>query len=295
MVTEIKHTNDAIIFGNDEILFDEPSHTYTTPKGDLFTSVTTVIGKYEIPFKRDYWANYKAKERGVPVEVILAEWEETNRIACERGNVIHNFLEDGIRAESNKLKGKNTYSSFSLNKKSSIGSKRSLLSNEIFSAICTKYPKIGNYLIKLVERGYILYAENRICLMDFLLAGTIDLLAIKADFSEFIIVDWKTNKKPLYFKSGYVSKRNGQWVDKPEYFKAPLNFIPHCKGMLYSLQLSTYAHMVESYGIKCKGLALFHVLPDPITKEEVVKAYNIMYMKQAVTDMIKHHHENYSK
>lgn len=289
----IEHTEDEIIFGDNIILFDEPSHTYTTPEGHKFTSVTTVIGKYETPFNRDYWLKVKAKERGITVEMLAEEWDKTNQEACERGNLIHNLLEDNIREGYKKLKNP-TQGTFSLDKNNAISSVNQLHRKPNFKIIYNLYPEIFNYLISLLERGYILYAENRICLIDFLIAGTIDLLAVKADYSDFIIVDWKTNKKPLYFKSGYISKRTGKWVDKVQFFKEPLNFIPECKGMLYSLQLSTYAYMVEQYGLNCKGLALFHMLPDPITNKETVKSYRIPYHRKAVHNMLVHHKNTYA-
>lgn len=291
----ITYTEDRVVFGDHKVIFDPIPHKYYLDDGSKtkLTSVTTVIGKYEIPFQKEYWAKRKAQERGISVEAVLEEWDHINKTSLVRGNRIHDFLESNVRKEISSTQA-NIINAFSLDLASGISKTSQLESSIYFQSIEWEYPIIAKYLRKLIENGYILFAENRIVVPRYKIAGTIDLLAVKNDFNNFIIVDWKTNKKPLHFKAGYVNKKTGDWVDKQEFFKAPLNFIPFCKGNIYTLQLSTYAYMVEQYGLFCEGLALFHIKQNEVTKQEEVFPYRLSYMRNSVKDMLEHHLEYYA-
>lgn len=99
-----------------------------------------------------------------------------------------------------------------------------------------------------------------------MLSGTIDILCIKD--TDFVILDWKTNRDGLQFESGYYKKDKttkpaqltNEWVSKSEYMLPPLNYLPNCNGYHYTMQLSMYARMVELIlGIPCVGLGLCHI------------------------------------
>ena len=116
--------NDLKINGN--VAFQEDGHKYFNLKDSSiqYTSVTTLIGKYENEFDKEFVSKYKALERLLPSDIwkkekgglwknhkipegfldvydidikelnkvqqdILDEWAEINRISCERGTKIH--------------------------------------------------------------------------------------------------------------------------------------------------------------------------------------------------------------
>ena len=124
---------------NKDVWFREADHVYGNIKDESikYTSVTTLIGKYENEFDSQFVSKYKAleklllpedwkKEKGaiwknhkIPndfLEVyniseselnkvqqeILDDWERINKESCERGTKIHAQLENGFyKAGSN--------------------------------------------------------------------------------------------------------------------------------------------------------------------------------------------------
>lgn len=268
-----------------KISFNESLHRYTDEEDLVYTSVTTVIGKYHEQFNEDYWAKEKAFDKspnnpykGMSIDAIKKQWKEKRDFACDRGNKTHKLLEDSI----NEANGN---ASFEFEPtKTRIGTGKGLIKitkTELYilaeTPLAKKYPKIYAHLRKYIEEGWTLFAEKRIYWFDFLIAGTIDCLLVKGKF--FMIVDWKTNNKKLEFRAGYYKKVNGlvtsQWVDKNEFFYPPLNTIPFCKGNIYTIQLSLYALLMELWGFKCVALTLFHILED-----EPQPPINILYRKQ---------------
>ena len=44
------------------VILNHDTHVYTnTETGEVYTSVTTFIGKYKKPFDKDKWINYRSK------------------------------------------------------------------------------------------------------------------------------------------------------------------------------------------------------------------------------------------
>lgn len=114
--------------------------------------------------------------------------------------------------------------------------------------------------------GYVIYSEIGSFLIDYLISGTIDILCYRP--TDFVILDWKTNRNGLIFESGYFKKDKttnpaqltDEWVRKDDRMLPPLNHLPDCNGSHYTMQLSMYAKMVELIlGIPCKGLGLCHI------------------------------------
>lgn len=265
------------------ISFNEALHQYTDEESFVYTSVTTKIKSVEQAFDKEYWSLYKANERGVTQEEILKEWEEINKISCDKGTIIHKKLEDSINNVYHKefplYRGNESGRLW----KKEIKDLDSLANSDLrFISI-----DIYNYLVILINNGWTLYTEYRVYLQEHLIAGTIDLLAIKGD--DFIIVDWKTNKDELHFKSGYYKKKwqggvkvkTTEWVDKKEYFLKPLGHLEYCKGNIYSLQLSMYAYIMKEWEYKLKGLVLYHI------RDIGVKPYKINYLENEARVLIK--------
>jgi ATP-dependent exoDNAse (exonuclease V) beta subunit len=131
-----------------------------------------------------------------------------------------------------------------------VANQKSLSGINYYHSLRTTYP------------GALFYPEVRIYSEKYGLAGTIDLLIITMDGA--VIVDWKTNKK--LEGGGRATKFNGVAEDKLS---------------LYSLQLSTYAHILEEeYGYPCKKLILAHL------NEETTTVIPVTYFKSVVMEMI---------
>ena len=73
------------------IVFDPKHHTYTLD-GKRLASVTGLVSKLKNPFDSAYWAQRKAAERGVAVQVILDEWDAKGKASIERGHKVHAYI-----------------------------------------------------------------------------------------------------------------------------------------------------------------------------------------------------------
>ncbi len=271
------------------ISFDSEAHVYTDDGLLVYTSVTTKIKQVERPFDREYWLQVKAKERGISKEQLGQEWDEINKLSCIRGNNIHKKLEDSV----NSIYKPSELPIYKTGLGSDIGilaNKRGIANLEELANSELRYISIDiyNYLVQLIIRGWTLYPELRVYLSEYKIAGTIDLPAIRGN--EVIIIDWKTNKDELSFKSGYYKKewrggmkvKTDMWINKKEYFLSPISHLEYCKGNVYALQLSMYARIMWEWGFKIKGLVLYH-----IRDNFPVKYYNIQYMEYEADKVIK--------
>lgn len=299
------------------LFFDEGPHRYTDTLGNEYLSVTTLIHQYANTFDADYWAHKKAREQGKSEKAIRAEWDRIRDEACERGTKQHNGLEDAIK-EVSKFKNCIRY----LNDAGSgrvitIADVPALIPNplnidEFKEATNNKYPEIYRVFDFYTERGYVIYSEIGAFLMDYLISGTIDIFCYRP--TDFVILDWKTNRDGLKFEAGYYKKDKStipnqltnEWVKKRQTMLPPLNHLDDCNGMHYSMQLSLYAIMAEIIlDIPCTGLGLchiaspwvlnkygqpyrdsegYHVDPDG---EETVNWFKIQYLKDEAKALLR--------
>ena len=299
------------------LFFDEGPHKYTDTLGNEYRSVTTLIGDYYNHFDADYWAHKKAREQGKSEKQIRAEWDRIKDEACERGTKTHNGIEDAIK-EVSKFKNCIRY----LN---DTGSGRVITIADVPALIPTplnieefkdatqnKYPEIYRVFDFYTERGYIIYSEIGAFLIDYLISGTIDIFCYRP--TDFVILDWKTNRDGLKFEAGYYKKDKStipnqltnEWIKKKQNMLPPLNHLDDCNGMHYTMQLSLYAIMAEIIlDIPCVGLGLCHIgSPWVLNKygqplrdnegyhvdpngEETVKWFKIQYLKNEAKALLK--------
>ncbi len=310
---------------NFEIYFDEKLHKYTDSFKNAYTSVTTVIGQYEDKFSEKEWDIAVACERigrnpshpkynkykGKRAKQIIAGWRHQSKVACETGNKTHNFLEDSIKL-STKYKAHNKQGRLFTIKElidpSNIN--LGLISLKVLEhkKVDKKYPEIFKIIKIFSEKGWRVYSEICTYNYDLLVSGLIDILLIKDN--KFIILDWKTNKAPLQFESGYYNKDMegniilSDYITTNTYFKYPLNKIQDSTGNKYTLQLSSYAYLTEQFGLELEGIILCHIRHDKYTKDhkevinnptlldkQVVDFYNLPYLKEDVSNMYKHFSE----
>ncbi len=235
---------------NGNVAFNDEKHCYwNVDDNEKYISVTTLIERFAQPFDKDFWSAYKALEKLIPKESwpiekksllntkridksildlydisendfnkaqqdILDSWAEENRKSCERGTKIHSELENSFYKNPTNI---------SL-QKFGIGGKFE----------CKKdYPELD--LEYGVYPEYLIYRESDDGILR--VAGQVDLIVKSGN--EITIIDHKTNKK-IDQKSGFdTSTRSNAKM------KYPLNNLMDCNFYHYTMQLSTYAWMLQ--------------------------------------------------
>jgi hypothetical protein len=282
---------EVITKQNGNIAFVEETHKYfdvTNPEAK-FTSVTTMIHEYTQPFDKEFWSSYKALEKLLPKDVwnvekksllnskkfdkvlldlhsisendfnreqqnILDEWDNENRKSCERGTKIHADLENSFYQKKKDI----DISKFEIGGKFECRKDYSDL--DIENGV---YPE---YLISRVSDD----GKLRI-------AGQIDLLVKKGN--KIIIADWKTNKK-IETKSFFNNKTKTSVK-----MKFPLNNLDDVNYWHYTLQLSTYAWMIQKLNpeFEIEDLVLVH-----FDHSDNMTVYHLPYLKTEVIKMLNH-------
>ena len=211
------------------LIFHEEGHKYNDTFGNEFISTTTLLHKYAPEFDKDYWLKKKAKELGISEKRLAEQWKNITDEACERGTRTHNSLEDGIK-ENSMFKQAVKYMIKENGEMITVAdipnidmNIKALDINEFKDMTENKYPEIYRVFQWYIDRGYKIYSEIGMFLIDSLISGTIDVLLIRDE--DFVIGDWKTNRGGLKFEAGYYKKDKSQkpaqltntWVTKKEF------------------------------------------------------------------------------
>lgn len=296
------------------IYFNEEFHKYTDDINNVYTSTTTLIGKYENKFnvkevaRRCALAGQRGnlKYKGKTAKQLEEEWKITTELACAKGTKKHNLLETIVKQSTGyNLVGDDMFINDRLYTIDDllVSHKFGKLKLDYFikTGIRDKYPKIFNVIKILSEKGYNIYAEVGVYDETNLISGLIDLFFFNPDTLDFIIGDYKTNKSPIKFEAGYFEKDiNGDITDTfketNKFMKFPINHLPDSVGNHYTLQLSIYAYLAELFGLTCRGLILFHIrdkvlyIEDGVEViEEIVEGLQIKYLKDEVKQLFNHH------
>ena len=257
-------------YKNTFLYFEENGHRYTDNGGNEYISVTTIIGNYVPKFDAKYWAHKKAKEQGVSEKEIIKQWNKIKDEACERGTETHNNIEGAIK-EVSKFKEAIQYLQQLEGRCITVADIPGLIPkpldiDKFKEATENKYPEIYRVFQFYIERGYTIYSEIGVFDPTLLISGTIDIFCYRP--TDFVILDWKTNRGGLQFESGYFKKDKttipnqltNEWVRKSDKMLPPLNHLPECNGSHYTMQLSIYSRLVERIlEIPCVGLGLCHI------------------------------------
>lgn len=103
------------------------------------------------------------------------------------------------------------------------------------------YDKMKNVYISIANEFIVCDKDNALC-------GTIDMLAYNKKTNKYAIIDWKTSKE-FATTSFDSSKMTGVFAEYDD-----------CNVNHYSLQLSTYAWILEKYtSIKIEEMTLFQI------------------------------------
>ena len=274
---------------NGNVCFNDENHCYwNVNDNEKYISVTTLIHQFTQPFDKEFWSAYKALEKLIPKDSwaiekksllnskkfdksildvydisendfnktqqdILDSWDEENRKSCERGTQIHSDIENSFYKKPKDI---------SL-KKFGIGGKFECKKDH--TELNLEYGVYPEYLI---------YRESEDGILR--IAGQVDLI-IKSG-NEITIVDHKTNKK-IEQKSFYNSKTRSSAK-----MKYPLNNLDDVNFYHYTMQLSTYAWMLQK------------INPNFIIKDLILNhydhngnntLYHCEYLKDEVERMLK--------
>ena len=297
------------IYQNIHLYFEEEGHKYTDTNGNEYISTTTIIGQYAPKFNAKYWAHKKAKEQGVSEKEILRQWNQIKDEACKRGTNTHNGIEDAIKDVSKFQEAIKYLIQTESGRCITVAdipdlNVKPLDVDKFKEATNNKYEEIYKVFQFYVDRGYTIYSEIGVFDPQLLISGTIDILCIRP--TDFVILDWKTNRDGLKFEAGYYQKDKttvpnqltNLWVRKNEKMLPPLNHLDECNGSHYTMQLSIYARLVERIlEIPCTKLALCHIgspfvlnkYGQPLrdeegyhideTKDEIINWYRINYLR----------------
>lgn len=187
----------------------------------------------------------------------------------------------------------------------------------IKDSVISSYPTVLDYLTELISLGFTLFSEVRMYDEEYTLSGTSDIVAINDVTKQFMIIDWKTNKYIIRFESGYYYKHDlpdgtrvltDEYILTNNYFLPPLAHLPYSLGNEQSLQLSSYAYMIEKHtGMSCIGISVIHLrknatlavrIPGPKKQYEVIEGDNsiksvtiipMRYLNDEVQRMFNHH------
>ena len=281
---KIDKQNGTVAFNNDQ-------HCYwNVNDGEKYISVTTLIGRYEQPYDRDFWSAYKALEKLLPKDSwtiekksllitkkfnreildlyniseldfnkvqqgILDTWDEENRKSCERGTKIHEEIENSFYEHPKDI----SLQKFGLGGKFECKKDYSELDLEF-----GVYPE------------YLIYRESDDGILR--IAGQVDLIVKNGN--EITIIDHKTNKK-IELKSGFDTATKSSAK-----MKFPLNHLMDCNFYHYTLQLSTYAWMLQKINPNfiIKDLILNHY-----DHQGNNTLYHCEYLKEDVEKMLVHY------
>lgn len=265
-------------YDNIRLIFNEAQHSYIDTLNNNYISTTQILHQYQPKFDKNYWLRKKSKELGISEKKLEEQWSTITKEACERGTNTHNGLEDGVKGASmfqqaiNYLDKREDGVMVTIADIPNFGASYKLLNLKDFIELTNnRYPLIYDAFKMYTERGYKIYSEIGMFLIDWLISGTIDILLVNEDTNCAVVGDWKTNRGGLRFSSGYYKKdktvkpaqQTNVWVDKDERLLAPLNHLPNCNGAIYNLQLSMYAFAVEYIlGLTIKGIWLCHIDSD---------------------------------
>ena len=250
---------------NDEnLLFDEPTHVYSL-KNDPeieFTSATTFIHHFFSPFDREKVAEKLLglpKYAGKTKEDLFQDWKQSGI----SGTNVHGALED-IIIEHNA--GEDVYDFEDVSKKH--------LENRCDNDF--EYQKAYNGATwlrdnVLFEPELMLLPEVMVYSKELKIAGMMDLLVKNTVTGNYTILDWKTNKR--ISKKAFGSAKGTQKATEE---------IDDCNYMHYTLQLSLYRYILETYyGLNISSQALIHLSNEKAT---VMKCE---YLEDTIKNMLK--------
>jgi len=213
----------------DNIKFEPEAHKYWFEGLDIkpeeLISATGLTGTLHKPFDSDFWATKKAKDRGCTKEMILEEWDNKAKRACDKGTLVHYYMECNLSNKPFEIPAE-------LNRE------------EIVEAFEKTKPAADRFLNMYIKTGELIpvRSEVKVGIPEWRVVGTIDQLFLDKQ-GNLWIYDWKTN--------GKFTTEN-KW----QYLLPPFDNCPDSNLHAYSGQLSIYRLILEKIGLPVHGCKL---------------------------------------
>ena len=203
--------------------FNAEKHTYTINGKKMSKSVTAIVGKYGSsgkPFDAEYWAKKKAIYLQMTKTQVLEMWAEKGRVARERGDILHRYMElNCVREIEMGISALQPHLCKELEK--------------ITENISTEDKDImDNCLHTMLDTLIPVFSEFRVYDLDYDVAGSIDQIFYRLSTDEIYLFDWKSNAK--------ISEDN-----KYDNMKYPFHNFSASDKAKYSLQLGLYQNIIE--------------------------------------------------
>lgn len=249
------------------IKFHEKNHTYKINDEVCPLSVTRFLNLFIPDFDSKKMATHCAKKDGVDVQDVLRKWEYEKDIACTKGTIFHNYIDNYL---SNKILPIDREEINNLCERYQDKNIENILLTNL-AKIILQFEKFYEYYIKSfyhVKSEFVVgdIDDTKIC-------GTIDNISVSRDTGEIFIIDYKTNKK-------YTTRNN--YGTKLMY---PVQHLDECKHNIYSLQTSIYSYIIEKYtNIKPQIMVVWFN-----EANDTYKTYTSHVMKQEVESLIDHY------
>ena len=209
------------VFSN--VKFFDDTHEYFIDGKKVSKSATKLISNIKIPFDSKKWSAKKAKERGISVDEILAEWAYTAKVSTEKGTVFHSYAENYLA-----------------NRVFPYPESRILAVPEFKGTdpVKDKYIKLTAMFRKFHSdiQGKMISVKSEYVVGDAELdiAGMIDQIFYNKKSGKLEIWDWKTNKE--------ISASN-----RYQKYLAPMSHLDECEMNTYSLQLNIYKYLITKH------------------------------------------------
>jgi hypothetical protein len=235
--------------------FISHNHTYENEKGELYTSVTTLIKKYTPQKDWNEIAAKFAKKNKKSVEEVQAAWKEEGKKAVDKGTAYHEKMEN-LYKETGQFK---------------IEEQDCL----VYDSPIIEGIKVARDL--KLDQG--IYPELLIFSHKYKLAGQADLVEVVN--GKINVKDYKTNKK--IDKESYK-----HWKDGHEMMNFPANKFMNCNYWHYALQLNIYMFMLKAHNpnLKVGDMIIYH-----IKDEDNVEPYQIENLQSDVKRLLEHFRE----
>ena len=256
---------------DENLHFDEPTHVYSLkndPEID-FISATTFIHGFFSPFDREKVANKLLglpKYAGSTKEELFAEWKQSGISGTNVHAALENLILEHNSAGFPMEATENSYDFVEV--------RNSNLKNHCHTDTERNKASKGMDWLKdnvLFEPELQILPEVMVYSKELQMAGMMDLLVKNTVTGNYTILDWKTNKR--ISKTSFGNTKGS---------KPATEEIDDCNFMHYTLQLSLYRYILETYyGISISSQALIH-LSD--SKATVMKCE---YLEDTIKNMIK--------
>lgn len=231
----------------------DESHSYINDEGEKYTSVTTLIKKYEPKKDWDAIAQKYAKKKKRPVEEVQAEWKEESRKSIEKGLLYHAKKENELITKG------------SVN-----------IEGVDYKVIHTPAEDGVKLAIPLnLDDG--VYPELIVYSHKYKIGGQADLVEIVDN--KINIKDYKTSKeiKLESFKN---------WRGEHEMLLHPVNHLMNCNFYTYGLQLNIYMYLLKTHNraFDIGTMEIQHI------KDDEIILHTVPNLQREARALLDHHY-----